>query len=82
MIKKEIIINDETGLHGSFATVFLKTANMYKSNLTLEVNGRKANGKALLGILSMGIGHNDEVLLVAEGPDELEMIEALVKINE
>lgn len=82
MTQKEIIMKSAIGLQASPATKLVKLAVQYKSNLTIEVNGRKCNGKTLLGIMSLGIGTGDTLLLTADGPDEQELIDALVQLNE
>lgn len=82
MVQKEIIMKSEIGLQAPPATKFVKLAVQYKSSLTIEVNERKCNGKTLLGIMSLGIGAGDTLLLTADGPDEQELIDALVQLND
>ena len=82
MVQKEIIMKSEIGLQASPAAKFVKLAVQYKSNLTIEVNERKCNGRSLLLIMSLGIGAGDTLLLTADGPDEQELIDALVQLNE
>lgn len=82
MIQKELIMKNEIGLQTSNAAKFVKVAVQYKSSLMIEVNGHKCNGRTLLGIMSLGVGQGDVLLLTADGPDEKELLEALDKLNE
>lgn len=81
MIKKEIIIKSETGLDAMPAGKFVKVTSKYKSNITIEKNGKKSSGKTLLGILGLGICCGDVIMLTTDGSDEQEMIDDLVKLN-
>lgn len=82
MITKEIILKSEAGLYAKTATEFVRCAVEYRSNLTVECRGRKSSGKGLLGLLSLGASQGDVLVLTADGPDEAELIDALVAFNE
>ena len=55
MISKEIIVQNEVGLHARPATFFIQKANEFKSLITVSKDDRKVNAKSLLGVLSLGI---------------------------
>jgi phosphocarrier protein HPr len=78
MLSKEVIIKNKVGLQSKTAAVFIHKANNFKSNIWIEKDERKANGKSLLGLLSLGIGADSRVMITAEGEDEdlaLQMLE-------
>ena len=70
MITKEITIVNSSGLESKPAAMFIQKASNYKSSIWIEKDERKANGKSLLGILSLAISYGSRVLLIAEGEDE------------
>jgi phosphotransferase system HPr (HPr) family protein len=70
MIVKEIVIQNPTGLQSKSAAIFIQKASNYKSSIWIVKEERKANGKSLLGVLSLGIGKGAAVTLTTEGPDE------------
>lgn len=70
MIEKGIVIKNPSGLQSKSAVIFIQKASGYKSNIWILKGKRKANGKSLLGILSLGIGKGEEISLSAEGEDE------------
>lgn len=80
MVKHDVTITNNIGLHARPATFFIQKANSYKSSIWLEKNDRKVNAKSLLGVLSMGIAKGMTVTLVAEGADEAAAIEGLVEL--
>lgn len=77
MYMKETIVKCESGLHNKQATYFIQKANDFKSTIWVEVDNRRINAKSLLGVLSMGITTGTSVNLIAEGPDEVQAVDAL-----
>ena len=55
MITKEVVINNQVGLHARPATFFIQKANEFKSSIWVEKEDRRVNAKSLLGVLSLGI---------------------------
>jgi len=82
MLKKDVTITNNIGLHARPATFFIQKANSYKSSIWIEKEDRKVNAKSLLGVLSMGIAKGMTVTLVADGQDETSAINGLVELIE
>ena len=80
MISKEVVINNQVGLHARPATFFIQKANEFKSSIWVEKEDRRVNAKSLLGVLSMGIVKGMTVTLIADGPDEAEALEGLAAL--
>lgn len=70
MFLKEVVVQNQVGLHARPATFFIQKANEYKSTVWIEKEERRVNAKSLLGVLSLGITKGNSVTLIAEGPDE------------
>ena len=77
MISKEVVINNQVGLHARPATFFIQKANEFKSSIWVEKEERRVNAKSLLGVLSLGIVKGTVVTLIADGADEDEAIATL-----
>ena len=77
MISKEVVINNQVGLHARPATFFIQKANEFKSSIWVEKEDRRVNAKSLLGVLSLGIVKGTMVTLIADGADEEEAIDTL-----
>lgn len=41
MISKEVLVKNSTGLHARPATLLVKKASSFKSDISLEFNGKK-----------------------------------------
>ena len=77
MKSKEVVINNQVGLHARPATFFIQKANEFKSSIWVEKEDRRVNAKSLLGVLSLGIVKGTVVTLIADGADEDEAIATL-----
>ena len=80
MITKEVVINNQVGLHARPATFFIQTANEFKSSIWVEKEDRSVNAKSLLGVLSLGIVKGTKVVIKAEGADEEAAIATLSEL--
>ena len=82
MVTKEVIVKNSTGLHARPATLLVKKASAFKSDISLEYNGKKANVKSLTGVLSLGVSKDANVKVIASGDDEALAAEEIAKLIE
>ena len=82
MFTQEVTVNNEVGLHARPATYFIQKANEFKSGIWVEKEERRVNAKSLLGVLSLGIVGGTTIKIIADGADEQEAVDALVKLVE
>ena len=80
MCVKEVLVQNQVGLHARPATFFIQKANEYKSSIWVEKEERLVNAKSLLGVLSLGIVGGTSIRIIADGPDEEEAVENLVDL--
>ncbi len=80
MYMKEVVVNNQIGLHARPATFFIQKANEFKSSIWVEKEERRVNAKSLLGVLSLGIVKGSTINLIADGPDETEAVDALMEL--
>ena len=80
MCVKDVVVQNQVGLHARPATFFIQKANGYKSSIWVEKEDRRVNAKSLLGVLSLGIVKGTTVTLVADGADEQEAIDTLTAL--
>ena len=67
MFVKDVMVQNQVGLHARPATFFIQKANEFKSSIWIEKEERRVNAKSLLGILSLVLSavHRSELLLTA-----------------
>ncbi len=82
MCVKEVLVQNQVGLHARPATFFIQKANEFKSSIWVEKDERKVNAKSLLGVLSLGILGNTEIRIIADGVDEKDAVDSLIKLVE
>ena len=80
MVSKEVMINNQVGLHARPATFFIQKANEYKCSIWVEKEDRRVNAKSLLGVLSLGIVKGTTVNIIADGSDEEDAIAELMEL--
>ena len=76
MLTKEIVVNNQVGLHARPATFFIQKANEYRCGIWVE----RVNAKSLLGVLSLGITKGSTIRLIADGSDEQLAIDGLCEL--
>jgi len=82
MVSKQILINNPQGLHARPATLLVQKATRYKSEVTVESNGKGANAKSLIGILSLGINKGATINIIIKGTDEETALKEIVALIE
>ena len=80
MYVKDVLVQNQVGLHARPATFFIQKANEFKSGIWVEKEDRRVNAKSLLGVLSLGIVKGTTITLIADGADEKEAVNALVEL--
>ena len=80
MVTKEVKVSNPKGLHARPATLLVRKAASFKSDIGIEFLGKKANIKSLIGVLSLGVGPNTVVNVIANGVDEKLALEEIVTL--
>ena len=80
MFVKDVTVENQVGLHARPATFFIQKANEYKSSIWVEKDDRRVNAKSLLGVLSLGIVGGTTIRVIADGVDEQQAVEGLIKL--
>lgn len=80
MFSKEVTVQNQVGLHARPATFFIQKANEFKSTIWVEKDERRVNAKSLLGVLSLGIVGGTTIKVIADGSDEQQAVDGLVKL--
>ena len=78
------VVQDPIGIHARPAGNLVKAIKTLDSEVTLIANGKTANGKKLMAVMSLGVKQGQEVTVAVEGGDEeasLAAMEAFFKEN-
>lgn len=82
MYDKEVLVQNQVGLHARPATFFIQKANEFKSSIWVEKEERRVNAKSLLGVLSLGIVGGTNIRIIADGSDDQTAVNNLVSLVE
>ena len=82
MYVKDVVVQNQVGLHARPATFIIQKANEFKSSIWVEREERRVNAKSLLGVLSLGILGGSEIRIIADGSDEQAAVDCLVELVE
>jgi len=80
MYSESVTLKNETGLHARPASLFVKEASKYSSEIKVIKDGKEYNAKSIMGILSMGAGMGDSIKIEAIGEDSEEAVKGLVEL--
>ncbi|MDR2258179.1 MAG: HPr family phosphocarrier protein [Treponema sp.] len=82
MTEQTITIKNRAGIHARPAALLVQTTKDFKSSIYFEKNKDRVNAKSIMGIITLGAAYGTEIKIIAEGEDEQEAVEALVRLFE
>ncbi|HJV06357.1 HPr family phosphocarrier protein [Paludibacterium denitrificans] len=80
MLQAEVEIINKLGLHARASSKFTQLASRYKSEVWITRNGRRVNGKSIMGVMMLAAAKGAQVTLDVNGEDEQEALTALVDL--
>ena len=66
---KDLTIENRNGLHARPAALFVKTSSRFHSEVWVEKDGEKVNGKSIMGLMMLAAGKGSVLRITAEGDD-------------
>lgn len=79
---KELVVLNKLGLHARPAAMFVRIANRFSCEISVEKDGEEVNGKSIMGLMMLAAGCGSHLTVSASGEDAekaLQEIEDLVK---
>lgn len=75
-------VNNPLGMHARVAYRFASLGEQFKSSIKVGKAPKKpdANGKDIMDILALGVERGGTIVIEAEGVDEKEAVDSLVKL--
>jgi phosphocarrier protein len=64
-----LISKNPAGLHARPASVFVRTANKYESDIVVKKDGESVNGKSIMGLLMLAASEGSIIEIEISGPD-------------
>ncbi len=82
MTDHTITVQNETGLHSRPADLFVRTAKLYESKITVFKGEKSANAKNIIKVILLNVSQGSEIRIEADGSDETNAITDLKSLVE
>ena len=77
---REVTILNRLGMHARAAVKFVQTANRFRSEVKVIKDGQEANGKSIMGLLTLVAAHGVTMTIVCAGDDAAAAVESLAQL--
>ncbi|MEI6167227.1 MAG: HPr family phosphocarrier protein [bacterium] len=69
ILVRELKIQNKLGLHARPAALFVKAANRFMADVTVEKGCNKVSGKSIMGLMTLEAGFGTVLRIIADGVD-------------
>lgn len=80
MVEKRVKILNRVGLHARPAALLVQTASKFASDIYLEKDRFRVDGKSIIGVLTLAAERGSEITIIAEGADEEKAVGELASL--
>lgn len=80
IINHEIEIINKLGLHARAAAKLVNIASSFTSNVDIEKQGQRINGKSIMGVMMLAAGKGSKIILHIDGEDAENCLQALIEL--
>ena len=77
MINKDLTIINKLGLHARAAAKLVALASNFQSEIFFEKEGKKVNGKSIMGVMMLAANQHAVVTVIISGDDEEEAMTSI-----
>ena len=80
MLTETVKIINKLGLHARASSKFTQTASAFQSEIWVTRNGKRVNGKSIMGLMMLAAAQGTEITLETDGVDETAAMKALTDL--
>jgi len=82
MIEREVTVRNRAGLHTRPASMLVRTASQFESEVFLCRDNYEINGKSVIGVMTLAAEQGATLTLLVEGEDEKDAADAISTLFE
>ena len=82
MTEQVIKVSNRAGIHARPAAVLVHAIKDFKASIYFEKGNDRINAKSIMGILTLAAAYKTELKIIAEGEDEKQAVETIVRLFE
>ena len=80
MITENAEVVNKLGIHARPAAQIVKAASIFDCMVTLTVDDDSVNAKSIMGVMTLAACRGSVIEVTADGEDEKEAVEAVIKL--
>ena len=78
--KRDVKVRNRLGMHARAAVKFVQLANKFAADVRVLKDDNEANGKSIMGLLTLVAAHGMSMTLICEGDDAEVAVAALAEL--
>jgi phosphocarrier protein HPr len=79
-VVKKLEITNKLGLHARAAALLVQTVNKFAAQVTFSKDGQVADGRSIMGVLTLAATQGSKVQVEASGEDAERVVKAIEKL--
>ena len=80
MIKREVTVTNQAGVHTRPASMIVRAAAKFKADFWIQKDGYEINGKSIIGVMTLAAEQGATLTLLFNGADEEDAADALEQL--
>jgi phosphocarrier protein len=82
MIEKVITVSNRAGIHARPAAMLVRAVNAFTCTVLLTRDTYTVNAKSIMSVITLGAAYGAEITVKADGADEQDAIDTIVRLFE
>jgi phosphocarrier protein HPr len=79
-VSRKVEIKNKLGLHARAAALLVQTANRFSAQITLSKDGQTADGRSIMGVLTLAGTQGSKIQIEAVGDDAEQAVRAIERL--
>ena len=79
-VVKKLEITNRLGLHARAAALLVQTVNKFSAQVTLSKDGQCADGRSIMGVLTLAATQGSKIQVEASGDDAERAVKAIERL--
>ncbi|NIE81018.1 HPr family phosphocarrier protein [Asaia sp. As-1742] len=80
ILERDVTIVNRLGLHARAAAKFVTTAEGFSADVEVSRHGQTVSALSIMGLMMLGAGRGETILLSAKGPQATAALDALIAL--
>jgi phosphocarrier protein len=82
MVERSVTIANRAGIHARPAALLVQATKNFNCEIYFEKGADRINAKSIMGVITLGAAYGATIKIIAEGQDEQDAVDTLVRLFE